>query len=127
MADPVLEPPVYESKESWGMQTWFQTVYRFIKRRARIVNKTSAYTIEDDVFHVRASASGGAFSVTVPAASGRGGRQVLITKVDSSVNAVTVARTGSDTFNSATSISLASQWDKALLISNNNDGWDRIV
>ena len=127
MADPVLEPPVYESTESWGMQRWFQAIHSFIKRRSRVVNKTTTYTFEDDVFHVRADATGGAFSVTVPAALGRGGRQVLITRINSGVNAVTVARTGTDTFEGATTISLAAQWNKALLISNDNDGWDRLI
>jgi len=123
----IQEPPVYESKETYGMKGWFQSIYRAIKRRTAIVTQTAAYTVADNVFHVREDATGGARTVTLPAALTREGRQILVTKIDASGNAVTVAAAGSDTIQGAATVALAAQWSKALVISNGNNGWERIV
>lgn len=107
--------------QGWGSNLWMWTLSLF-----GIVNKTAAYTVADDVFHVRADATSAGFTVTIPASLNTDGRQIVVTKVDSSSNAVTVGRTGSDTFNGATSISLATQWDSVRLIANGNASWDII-
>ncbi len=121
------KPPVYESKESFGMQGWFQKTWAAMARKSNIVTKTEAYTVMEDIYHVRANATSAIFTVTLPTALGRDGRQVLITKVDSSGNAVTIAANGSDTIEGSATIALAAQWNKALLISNGNNGWERLI
>lgn len=123
----VQVPPVYESEESYGMKAWFQQIYRWITQRSMLTNVTTTYTVLENIYYVRADATAGAFTVTIPAALGRDGRQILICKVDAGVNAITVAATGTDTIQGAATISLAAQWSKALLISNGNNGWERIV
>lgn len=120
-------PPVYDSKERYGIQGWLQEVYRAIVRRTALTTQTTSYTIQNNIFYVRADATSGAMTVTLPLATSSEGRQVLICKVDASANAVTVDGNGSETIQGSASISLASQWDKALLICNGNDGWERIV
>jgi len=71
-------------------------------------------------------ASGGAFTVTLPAIStAYTGKHYHIIKTDSSGNAVTIARSSTDTFvgTGTTSLSLATQGAKANLISNGNGKW----
>lgn len=123
----IQEPPIYESTETYGMKGWFQSIYRAIKRRTAIASQTASYTVAENVFHIRMDATGGARTVTLPPALNREGRQILVTKTDASANAVTVAAAGSDTIEGAASVALAAQWDKAWLISNGNNGWERMV
>lgn len=120
----IQEPPVYESKESYGMKGWFSSVFRFIKRRTAITTQTATYVVPDNIFHVRMDATAGARTVTLPAALSYEGRQILVTKIDSSANAVTVAAAGADTIQGAASVALAAQWSKVLVISNGTNGWD---
>lgn len=119
--------PVYDEKLSYGMLGWLQRVYEKITEMNGIVTVTSAYTVPENVFYVRADATGGAFAVTIPVALLRDGRRILVKKIDASGNAVTVTRSGTDTFEGSNTISLAAQWAKTLIISNGNNGWEKIV
>ncbi|MCA3427900.1 MAG: hypothetical protein INF34_14435, partial [Roseomonas sp.] len=67
----------------------------------------------DDAGLVLVNASGGARTITLPAANALGGRpmQIRIVKSDSGTNAVTVQRTGTDTIEGAISQVLRYQWD----------------
>lgn len=120
-------PPTYESKESYGMQGWFRRIFQQFKQLTAITNQTGTYTVPDNVFYVREDVTGGAKTVTLPAASSNEGRLILICKVDAGGNAVTVAASGSDTIQGSATISLAAQWNKALVISNGNNGWERLI
>lgn len=120
-------PPTYESKESYGMQGWFRRIFQQFKQLTAIVNVTTTYTVADNVFYVRADATAGAFTVTLPAASSNEGRMLAVCKIDAGGNAVTVAASGSDTIQGSATISLAAQWNKALIISNGNNGWERLI
>lgn len=84
---------------------------------------SAAYTVTLLDYLVRVDATGGARTVTLPAASSCPGQTFFIKKIDSSANAVTVARAGSDTIDGATSVSLASQYARTQLMSNGS-GWD---
>src|SRR3990167_4235347 len=99
-------------------------LWSWVKSKTIVTNRTAAGTLNEEEYHCRVNATSAPVTITVPPAATRDGREIIITKVDSSANAVTVARSGSDTFNGATSISLAAQWDRAKLISNGNASWD---
>ena len=79
----------------------------------------------DDAGLVLVNASGGARTITLPAANALNGRpiQFRIVKSDSSANAVTVQRAGSDTIEGNTSIALGYQWDSVTLISDGSGAW----
>jgi hypothetical protein len=79
----------------------------------------------DDAGLVLVNASGGARTITLPAANALGGRpiQIRIVKSDSTANLVAIARAGSDTIEGATSIALRYQWDTLTLISDGISGW----
>ncbi len=103
---------------------WLRDAYRWIIANQAITTPVAAYTVAENIHYVRADATAGAYSVTIPAALGRDGREIIVTKVDSGGNVVTIARSGSDTFNGSTSLSLTAQWDSVTLISNGNNAWD---
>jgi hypothetical protein len=72
--------------------------------------RTAAYTADGKDFLILANAAGGAFSVTLPLASRVKGMAVTIKRLNSGANAVTIARSGSDTIDGAASVSLSAQY-----------------
>jgi hypothetical protein len=87
-----------------------------------IVAKTGAYTLTDDDYTVTCDSSGGAFTITLPAASGRTGRVYNIKKTDSSANAVTVDGNASETIDGATTVVITTQYD-SLQIQSDGSNW----
>ena len=118
------EPPEHADTNSWIFKRWFNELMELILTTILIETVTTAYTVEADKFYIRADATAGAFAVTLPAALNSQGRQILIKKVDSSGNAVTVTRAGSDTIEGSNTVALAGQWDKTHLISNGISSWE---
>lgn len=77
----------------------------------KVNNVSSATTLDETYSTVRGDATSAAFTITLPACvTANIGRIYRIMKIDSSGNAVTVGRTGSDTINGATTSSLATQY-----------------
>lgn len=84
--------------------------------------QTGTYTIAQNIRTVFADATGGAFTVTVPAASVNKGRRFTVIKIDSTASAITVARTSPNTINGATSVTLTAQYE-AITIESNGTHW----
>jgi len=84
---------------------------------------TSDYTMKwaDEI--ILADASSAAIKVTLPDPAAYPGYSLMIKKIDSSTNAVTVevADTANQTIDGATSVSLANQWDKVVVVSDGSD------
>ena len=116
-------PPEHSEVDSWSFKRWISNLYDYIITCTKVVTVTTTYTVAADVFYVRADATAGIFTVTLPTALNNQGRPVLVKKIDSSVNAVTVSGTGSDTIEGGT-VSLATQWSRTHLISNGNAAWE---
>jgi hypothetical protein len=96
---------------------------------ASVVTKTSAYTatVNDDV--ILCSASGGAFTITLPAAATRTGKFLWIKKTDSTFSAVTVDGNGSETINGALTTTLNTQYEGIQIVSDGSN-WtiiDRLI
>lgn len=68
-------------------------------------------------------ATSAAFTVTLPAANAIGGQVLTLKKVDSSINAVTISRAGSDTIDGSTTYSLLTQYKSVTLVSNGGSVW----
>lgn len=119
--------PEYTDANSWVFKRWLNAVNQWVTSRIGLVTKTSNYSVESLVFYVRVDATAAAITITIPAALNLQGRQILVKKIDASAHAVTVQRSGTDTFEGSTSIALAAQWAKTLLISNGNDGWEKLI
>ena len=81
-------------------------------RKLTTAAKTTTYTgADEDV--ILCDASGGAFSVTLPAVASSAGQVYTIKKTDSGGNAVTIDGNASETIDGATTKALASQYKYA--------------
>ena len=83
--------------------------------------KTANYTATSTDGTLLVDATSGTVTITLPAASSR--KELHIKKIDSSVNAVSVARAGSDTIEGNTSASLAAQYNSITLYSDGTSTW----
>ena len=82
----------------------------------------AANTTLDATHHtILGDASGGAITLTLPAASAAAGREYRVTKSDSSSNTVTVARAGGDTIDGQTSVALGSQYEALSFVSDGSN------
>lgn len=84
---------------------------------ASLVSKTGAYTATSSDHVILCDASGGAFTVTLPAASGVTGIIYHIKKMDSSGSAVTIDGNGAETIDGATTIDLTLQYESVTIVS----------
>ena len=83
---------------------------------ADIVAISLATTLSETHHVVLCDVSGGAFTVTLPAASGVLGRIYHIKKTDSSGNAVTVDGNASETIDGSTTVTLTAQFESIMII-----------
>lgn len=86
----------------------------------RIVTTTYAIKFIDHT--LRADATGGAFSVTLPTATNVAGKVFVFKKIDASANVVTVATTSSQTIDGSTTYSLATQ-NKYVTVQSDGTNW----
>ncbi len=80
--------------------------------------KTSNYTITGTDVVIFADASGANVTITLPTASANAGYRFYIKRIDSSGNTCSIARSGSDTIDGQTSVSIALQYDSYTVVSN---------
>jgi hypothetical protein len=88
------------------------------------VNVTAAYTIQPRDHHVRANATGGAFSVTLPDSKEVIGRTFHVKRLNAGANNVTIAAAGTDTIDGAATLVLAAQYASAQLYAAGAGLWD---
>ena len=90
------------------------------------INTVAAgYTVQATDEYLRVDASAGARTITLPLSTAMLQQDVVVAKVDSTGNAVTVTASGSEKINGSTTLSLSSQWAKARLLST-GAGWEVI-
>lgn len=92
---------------------------------AGVLSKTANYTVvaADKGALILCDATGGPFTVTLPAAAAAGaGFEIAIKKTDSSINAVTVDGDGSETIDGATTFVLDEQYEE-VTIRSDGAGW----
>lgn len=76
-----------------------------------VSSKTSNYTATGAEVVIPCDASGGAFTVTLPAAANNSGKHYTIIKTDSSVNAITIDGNASETINGSTTTTINTQYE----------------
>lgn len=89
-----------------------------------IATKTSAYTVTTSDQVLLGDASGGAFTFTLPTASGNSGISFIFKKTDSSTNAITIDANGSETIDGDLTYSLIGQYAYVKIVS---DGSNYVV
>jgi len=80
--------------------------------------KTSNYTIAGTDVVIFADATSGNVTITLPTASSNAGYRFYVKRIDGSANTCNIARSGSDTIDGQTSISIALQYDSYTVVSN---------
>lgn len=85
-------------------------------------SKTTTYTATGDETIIPCNASGGAFTVTLPAAASYTGKELKIVKTDSSVNAVTIDGNSSETISGSADKKLHFQYE-SITVACDGTGW----
>ena len=80
--------------------------------------KTSNYTITGTDVVIFADATSGSVTITLPTASANAGYRFYVKRIDNSGNTCSIARSGSDTIDGQTSITIAAQYDSYTVVSN---------
>lgn len=80
--------------------------------------KTSNYTITGTDVVIFADATGGNTTITLPAAASFAGYRFFIKRIDSTGNTVSVARSGADTIDGQTTITITQQYTAIMVVSN---------
>lgn len=91
----------------------------------KIQHLTSGPTTIGDATLVTGDATGGAFTINLPAAASNSERLIVCIKLDASGNAITFSGNGSN-INGGASVSLSAQYNVAMVFSNGTQ-WYRIV
>ena len=85
--------------------------------------KTTTYTATIDDYAIYCDASGGAFTVTLPAVANATGLVLHTKKTDSSANAVTIDGSGSETIDGATTRVISAQYDSIMIQCDGTEWW----
>jgi hypothetical protein len=89
-----------------------------------VATKTAAYTVTTSDTALLGDATTAAFTLTMMAANAvKAGRRFIFKKIDNSVNAVTVAATGTDKIDGAASLALAMRYQAVELMSDGSSNW----
>lgn len=83
----------------------------------RVISRTTLYTATGFEDAILCSASGGAYTITLPAASVVKGKTLTIKKTDASANAVTVDGNAAETIDGAATYALAAQYKYVTMVS----------
>lgn len=83
--------------------------------------KTSNYTITGSDTVIFADATSGNVAITLPVASGLSGYKFFIKRIDGSGNTCSVTRSGSDTIDGQTSVSVDQQYTSLMVVSNGSN------
>lgn len=87
------------------------------------VAKSAAYTATDDDHIIECDASGGGFTITLPAvATTRLGKEIIVKKTDATANVVKVDANGAELIDTAADYDLTSQGDCIVLL-NTQSKW----
>ncbi len=76
-----------------------------------LTTKTANYTATTSDHTILCNATGGGFTITLPAAAGATNLLLVVKKIDSSANAVTVDGNGSETIDGALTLAILNQYE----------------
>ena len=87
------------------------------------VTKTAAYTAVASDKVILCDATGGAFTVTLPAVASSAKLLFHIKKIDGSANAITVDGNGAETIDDSATHSLSSQYNSITIVCDGTEWW----
>lgn len=116
--------PLATDGSAWGMRAFFKQILYWAKRLCGVSTPQTASFTADENFFFPVDASAGAVTVTLPAAATwTPGKPYIVKKTDSTTNTVTIQRSGTDTFDGATSVVIRAQYGLFQFVSNGVSTW----
>lgn len=94
---------------------------RQVKRRS-VTKTTGTYTLDTTYDIVLCNCADGAITLNLPAAASSTGFEFTATKIDSTINTVTIDGSGAETINGAATQVISAQWTSAT-IACDGSGW----
>jgi hypothetical protein len=91
-----------------------------------VASKSANYTLTSSDQLALGDATSAGFTFTLPSATSNPGKIYWVKKTDSSVNAITIARAGSDTIDAATSTTINTQYEMIGIVSDGTATWQVI-
>ena len=91
------------------------------------ITASRTVTPQDDSGWFLANATSGAVVLTLPLANSAPAMTLTVKKTDSSANTVSVARTGTDTIDGATSVAISAQYGAVVLRSDGGTTWNLLT
>lgn len=85
--------PYGEVGLSQSLKGWLRSIYSFLESRFKDVAVTTTYAVKATDYFISADATGGAFTVTLPSITDSRGRELVIKRMNSGGNAVTIGGT----------------------------------
>lgn len=101
------------------------TIFQVYEARTTVNNAASPYTVVGTDGVIDCDATAGAVTLNLPAATGTH-REIAFKKTDSSANACTVTRAGSDTIDGATTVALSNQYAVTRIYDAASTVWERM-
>jgi len=98
----------------------------YVKPIYEIATKTATATLTASEQIILADATGGAFTITLPTATGDAGRWFDIKKISSNTNAITIATSDAETIDGATTVLMPSKENKIKVVSDGT-GWQSVI
>lgn len=106
----------YRASQFFGGQ--FQGVYIGTTR-----SSTGTVTIADDDYVILADATSAAVTVNLPAAATNAGRMLVVKKIDSTANLVTIDGNGAETIDDSATQTITTQYTSLSLLCDGTEWW----
>ena len=117
-------PPINPDTSLWGLRNWFTRLHRTIKGLSYPVKaQTTAFTINPYIFFYPCNTTSAGFTATLPPAVSCIGKVVVVKKVSSDGNTLTLGVSGSDTIDGASTKTTTTQYASWHLISDGVSNW----
>jgi len=88
-----------------------------------IATKTAAYQMSVFDYCILANGAGGGFTVGLPSAVGIPGQELIVKKIDTTANVITVAAAGGQFIDNAASVAMSTPYTSLTLISDGANFW----
>lgn len=108
------------TNDGFGGLSWAAQLGSALGLITAVVTKTAIYTATASDHVILCDASGGAFTVTLPA--GITGTEYHVKKIDSSANAVTIDGFGSETIDGDLTVDISTQYE-SLMFKSDGSNW----
>jgi len=92
-------------------------------RAHAIATKTAAYQMSVFDYCILANGAGGGFTVGLPSAVGIAGQELIVKKIDTTANVITVAAAGGQFIDNAASVAMSTPYTSLTLISDGANFW----